>query len=207
MTDEVGWFSDHYVCALLPDTTVRGAKSFSDGICEMAPRKGPRPVAVIYGYPGNWVQASLETPAVTTSNLPDTDRFRDQDDDGNDDAGSPGGGRLNGNSISVGNGNGHSVSAARTLDQGMTRADLLPAFTQGMVAASDESGMPAGSISDLLVHPMPLWKRGLDIVARLDDADHPLAGHGDLRHRHQTAPAPAPSSSSRSEPASAESRS
>lgn len=55
LTDEVGWFNDEHLCALLPDTSAIGAQIFADSVCEHVSRKGTRPVAVIYSYPHDWV--------------------------------------------------------------------------------------------------------------------------------------------------------
>src|SRR3954469_2771209 len=35
LTDEVGWFGDEHLCALLPDTSSVGAKIFADSVCEL----------------------------------------------------------------------------------------------------------------------------------------------------------------------------
>ena len=40
LTDEVGWFSDHYICALLPDTAVDGAQIFMSSVCGLVSQQG-----------------------------------------------------------------------------------------------------------------------------------------------------------------------
>lgn len=168
MTDEVGWFSAHYLCALLPDTSARGAQAFSDGVCEMAAQKGSRPATVVYSYPGNWSTDAAE-PVAASAGLGRRDRFSDEDDDDNDPGSRPNGnGRVDGN----GNGSGHSggngqATAARTRGEGVTREDLLPVFAQGLVAELADGSAPTESIVDLLVHPLPAWKRALDILGAL----------------------------------------
>ncbi len=161
MTDEVGWFSAHYLCALLPDTTARGARAFSDGVSAIASQKGAKPPTVIYSYPGNW---SLDEPITSDAGLGRRERF---DDDDNDPGSRPGGGngRIDGKGHS--GGNGHATAAARTQDQGMTRGDLLPIFEQGIESELGSNGTPAESIVNLLVHPLPAWKRALDVLGAL----------------------------------------
>ncbi len=51
LTDEVGWFDDLNLCALLTDTPAGGARVFADGVCEEIARKAPPPRYVIYTYP------------------------------------------------------------------------------------------------------------------------------------------------------------
>ncbi len=53
-TDEVGWFGDRHVCVVLPDTPLAGAWVFADSVCDLAAKRIPRPVAIVYSYPGNW---------------------------------------------------------------------------------------------------------------------------------------------------------
>ncbi|MDB5294137.1 MAG: Undecaprenyl-phosphate galactosephosphotransferase [Phycisphaerales bacterium] len=51
LTDEVGWFDDNHLCAVLPDTSADGAQVFADAVCDQVARKGPRPIAVVYAFP------------------------------------------------------------------------------------------------------------------------------------------------------------
>src|SRR5579862_8000742 len=57
MTDEVGWFSDRYLCVLLPDTPPVGARAFAEGVCDLIAGRAPRPLAIVYSYPEHWVAA------------------------------------------------------------------------------------------------------------------------------------------------------
>src|SRR5688500_18117722 len=56
--DEIGWFNDHYVCALLPETSAAGARVFARHVCDLAvrhsPHDAPRPAATVYSYPSGW---------------------------------------------------------------------------------------------------------------------------------------------------------
>ena len=55
LTDEVGWFNEDHLCALLPDTSSEGARIFADSVCAQIARKGPRPLSSLYSYPFNWI--------------------------------------------------------------------------------------------------------------------------------------------------------
>src|SRR5436190_20655157 len=54
LTDEVGWFGEEHLCAMLPDTSAAGAQYFADSVCELVAHKGPRPIAVVYSFPFDW---------------------------------------------------------------------------------------------------------------------------------------------------------
>ena len=51
LTDEVGWFSEGYLCAVLTGTPEHGARIFAEGVIEAVSQHAPRPVAVVYTYP------------------------------------------------------------------------------------------------------------------------------------------------------------
>jgi lipopolysaccharide/colanic/teichoic acid biosynthesis glycosyltransferase len=80
LTDEVGWFDDAHLCAVLPDTCARGAQIFADAVCDLLARKGPRPIAVVYSFPHDWFRHA-------------SDDGDDTDDDGDNDGGPTRGGR------------------------------------------------------------------------------------------------------------------
>jgi lipopolysaccharide/colanic/teichoic acid biosynthesis glycosyltransferase len=185
LTDEVGWFSDHYICGLLPDTSAQGAQIFMNSICDLVERKAARPLAVVYSYPGNLLSAGDAAFNSSAANSR-PDRF----DDNNDSSGG-GGGRLHvggrdrvtagapirrnvaatlraAESAAVHSGlnridnNGHVASSAAVGE--LKRSDLMPALSRGLSSEHDAAGLPAETIHDFLVHPMPAWKRFLDVV-------------------------------------------
>ena len=122
----------------------------------------------MYSYPGN---------LVTTSDLEATERSRNDrfNDDDRNQQGGGGNGRLH---LSGGRINGASRlsnSALRAAEAELarltcrqlpwlTRSDLMPALKEGISSELNAAGMPARSIHDFLVHPMPAWKRILDIL-------------------------------------------
>ena len=167
LTDEVGWFSDHYICALLPDTAVQGAQIFMNSVCDLVERKGTRPLAVVYSYPGNLLTSEdVQFSASST-------RSRFDDDDHNH---SSGGGRLH---VSVSErlhgSSRHAGTIFRTVADpansgavsvaDLKRVDLMPSLARGLAIEQHVAdGLPADSIHEFLVHPMPTWKRVFDLV-------------------------------------------
>jgi lipopolysaccharide/colanic/teichoic acid biosynthesis glycosyltransferase len=55
LTDDVGWFDERHLCAVLPDTPATGARVFAARACDEIARRQERPVSVVYGYPGTFV--------------------------------------------------------------------------------------------------------------------------------------------------------
>src|SRR3954467_7245728 len=53
-TDDIGWFDDQHIAALLPDTSAAGAWRFADQVCMMLSRRAPRPLCSVYSYPTKW---------------------------------------------------------------------------------------------------------------------------------------------------------
>jgi len=169
-TDEVGWFGDRHVCVVLPETPLAGAWVFADSVCDLAAKRIPRPVAIVYSYPGNWfapgthAAAPSDKPNAVTSN-----RFTDR---------RPLGGR-----IGAFQGPGGNVDGGVTFDPANREAsgdpsigletagsdtaiaeDLRPYFVTGVKAGLARQDMPAGSVETLLARPMPMWKRAIDIA-------------------------------------------
>ncbi len=171
LTDEVGWFSNHYICGLLPDTSVQGAQIFMNSVCDLVERKGTRPLAVVYSYPGNLLTAE-DSAFSATANHSRVDRFDD-----NDHHTGGGNGRLHVGHDRV-NGTSHRAGAVfRTVGDGgaatsiaiadLKRSDLMPALARGLADEHASEGLPAESIHEFLVHPMPKWKRVLDLACGL----------------------------------------
>jgi lipopolysaccharide/colanic/teichoic acid biosynthesis glycosyltransferase len=141
MTDEIGWYDDQHLAALLPDTTSRGARSFANGVRELIEGRMDRPRALIYTYPNNWVMS--------------------EDDDQQTN------GRKQRMADLVGagakaNGNGH---------RKIRRHDLVPAFEEGFESELNEApvtvGLEAAPLDVLLVRPLPMWKRAIDFMGAL----------------------------------------
>jgi lipopolysaccharide/colanic/teichoic acid biosynthesis glycosyltransferase len=138
MTDEIGWYDDQHLAALLPDTCSRGARSFANNVRELVEGRVERPRALIYTYPSNWVMS---------------------DDD------HPKNGRKE---------KSPDLIAARAKGQSsrqIRRDDLVPAFQEGFATELREEpvavGLEAAPIDDLLIRPLPLWKRAIDVAGAM----------------------------------------
>lgn len=123
-TDDVGWYDDSHLGAILPDTNAVGAWRFAEQICSMASRKLPRPLCTVYTYPTKWfVEDHDVTTPVSRDELLD-----------------------------------HSRPAVR---------NLIPYFLDGVASGLDAPPNAVHRLEMLLVRPLPLWKRSLDIMGAL----------------------------------------
>ena len=125
LTDEVGWFNEEHLCGILPDTSAQGAQIFADAVCELVARKGPRPLAVVYSYPFDWI-----------------DHDNDDDNDGPTDPNNGSGGRSTesrGGRHARASGALHSAPRADHPGLGdLLKAELMPP------PSGDRRGGPAG---------------------------------------------------------------
>jgi lipopolysaccharide/colanic/teichoic acid biosynthesis glycosyltransferase len=60
-TDDVGWYDDRHLAALLPDTEPAGAWRFAEQVCTLVSAKAPRPLCSVYSYPTLWFKGD-QTP-------------------------------------------------------------------------------------------------------------------------------------------------
>ncbi len=148
LTDEVGWFDDQFLCAILPDTLASGAWHFAEDVCAIIAERGPRPIYTVYNYPNNWFNA-------------------DKDGQNRNDPPPPSNSNRRSNELRSGD-----------ATPGQRRAevnDLMPPFLSGVDRefnseldgdVDGEIDRPIGqpeAISQLIVRPMPIWKRALDL--------------------------------------------
>src|SRR5690554_6691822 len=123
-TDEVGWFDDQFLCAVLPDTMASGAWHFAEDVCAIISERAPRPIYAVYSYPSKWFNGDRND----GGNAPDTPRRRASDRRG----------EVN---------------------------ELIPHFLNGVDGElKQERQVTPQPLEQLLVHPMPWWKRTLDII-------------------------------------------
>jgi lipopolysaccharide/colanic/teichoic acid biosynthesis glycosyltransferase len=191
-TDDVGWFDERHLCAVLPDTPAGGARIFATRTCDEIARKQPRPTSVVYGYPGSFP-------------FHDDDNGDDHDRDGGGGGGNGRGlghvidwrgaaagphvtvnsngnghGRHNGHARA--SGTGHSIvdtgGALAVVDdpaeapQGLAvaeREELVGYFLDGVSSVAKQpktsaSNVPDVALEDSFVEPMPVWKRVFDLV-------------------------------------------
>jgi lipopolysaccharide/colanic/teichoic acid biosynthesis glycosyltransferase len=176
LTDEVGWFSEGYLCAMLTGTPENGARIFAEGVIENVSRHAPRPVAVVYSYPS----ANVSLPGTRA----DAKSPRDNGDSRGDDQGP--GKRVNGHSNGFKHLNGEGafnnaahdadtdadsddiqVAAKTTQKSSIEPRDLLNFVQSGFDSAVEHPGLSAASVEELLAAPLPYWKRLIDIAGAL----------------------------------------
>ena len=54
LPDEIGWFNDRDIAAVLPATTAAGAWVVADEVCASFPTDMLPPLCTVYGYPSDW---------------------------------------------------------------------------------------------------------------------------------------------------------
>ena len=191
-TDEVGWFGEHFIAALLPDTSAAGAKAFADGIAHRLAHRVPRPLTLIFTYPKAWMAGplpagrfselnsaeSLDVTAVLQavnlglnrhSNgrlladggrlIPEAPALPHAPTNGKTNGHSNGHRNGNGHAPANGNGNGHSNGAALARITETRPEAGIPTST-----LKEQPGLSLEALDDLLIMPMPRWKRLCDII-------------------------------------------
>jgi hypothetical protein len=59
-TDDVGWFDEETVCAILPGTTADGAGRFADNVLASMRESALTPQVILYSYPSAWFVEGVE---------------------------------------------------------------------------------------------------------------------------------------------------
>jgi len=134
LTDEVGWFDEGRVCAILPDTSNVGAWCFARGVCQSSESYGVRPACMVFTYPSTWA--------------------------GDDDK-SGGAPRRRGAEAAAAPGN---TQAPPGLSLTHQRDMLMPFVAAGMREELDADAGRAAALEPMLVRPLPWWKRLTDIL-------------------------------------------
>ncbi len=148
-TDDVGWYDENHLGVILPDTNATGAWRFADQICAMASRKLPRPLCSVYTYPTKWFVDNGDV----TSPI-GRDELKESNGNGNGN----GNGHSNGNGNGNGSGNGHSTGGRYGV------RNLIPYFLDGVQSGLETPPNAVHRLEMLLVRPLPLWKRTLDVL-------------------------------------------
>jgi lipopolysaccharide/colanic/teichoic acid biosynthesis glycosyltransferase len=171
LTDEVGWFSEGYLCAMLTGTPENGARIFAEGVIEAVSRHAPRPIAVVYSYPSANVSLPGRSVASEDTDSAASDLNRPANGHRQSDGRQSTFKNLNGDH-STGDLNSHADSedfdaaapqkAARQV--AIDPRDLLNFVKSGFNSADEQPGLPAGSVGELLAAPLPWWKRWIDIA-------------------------------------------
>jgi lipopolysaccharide/colanic/teichoic acid biosynthesis glycosyltransferase len=221
VTDQVGRYSDRQLGVILPGTDVAGAQRFVEDVGRLLGRRGPRPLCMVYGYPGDgdgredWRAMGMPEVGVLTSRRWHQGREDDNRHDHFDGRGGGGGGgagwgeaRGDGRGTGHGEGNGQENgrihggpqreegTAGEANGQGhgnglhpgaqpehlatgggielaqrpagwALRPDLMPYVISGALAEREDLSLRpvvALPMETLLIRPMPLWKRVVDLV-------------------------------------------
>jgi lipopolysaccharide/colanic/teichoic acid biosynthesis glycosyltransferase len=126
-TDEIGWFDEETVCAILPDTTADGAGRFADNVVGSVRETTLKPQAIIYTYPSSWFVQGIEN-------------------------GHPG--KTLAQHV-------HRVTEGSEMGPGDLMPFVVKGVTDALAAETKESPRP---LEMLLAHPIPRWKRTMDII-------------------------------------------
>src|SRR5271170_2198069 len=59
-TDDVGWYDDQFLAALLPDTSPTGARQFAEQVLALVSGRAPKPLCKVYSYPATWFNPEEE---------------------------------------------------------------------------------------------------------------------------------------------------
>jgi lipopolysaccharide/colanic/teichoic acid biosynthesis glycosyltransferase len=151
-TDEMGWFDEKHLCAVLPDTGAAGAWRFAEDVCDLVALRSPRPIFVVYTYPTDWLDTG--TPVGPSS----TERRRDSDDNNHRGNGSGGGGASNGRQH-----NGNAMTPVINGPAATSQGHFISASSSGDLAET----MTSKPLENLLVQRMPIWKRSIDIFGAI----------------------------------------
>lgn len=153
-TDEMGWFDDKHLCAMLPDTGAAGAWRFAEDVCDLIASRAPRPIFVVYSYPTDWLDGP--GPAQRPMETDHPNRRNGDSHRGGGSGMSNGSGRGGDHGANGSNGNGGN-GHARDL-----AADLMDNVNQDL-----NGGITSKPLENLLIKKMPIWKRTIDIVGAL----------------------------------------
>jgi lipopolysaccharide/colanic/teichoic acid biosynthesis glycosyltransferase len=146
-TDEVGWYDEDTVCALLPDTDGEGADRFADNVAAVFTDATQRPQVTIYAYPGTWTGAApteLKTAAAAI-------------------VAGPAGGRRTASELMpfVSRGVTETLATRGQLGAGQV---ALASLNRPATKARHKSEPVSHPLTVLLARPMPWWKRAMDIL-------------------------------------------
>jgi lipopolysaccharide/colanic/teichoic acid biosynthesis glycosyltransferase len=180
--DELGWFDDTCIAALLPYTGGEGAGAFAESTLKIAQEELVPTVCRIYTYPSAWYfddegkngngngeRAKVATrPVVIHAHGNDNGNGNGNSHghNGNGNGHSHhanGNGNGNGNAHAKGNGNGHHHHEAPATRE-LASADLIPYVARGITDTLEAPDAGNDSVELLLVRKLPWWKRAIDIA-------------------------------------------
>lgn len=125
-TDEVGWFDEQRLCAILPDTAPAGAACVAQRFGELAGGYSMNVRCVVYTYPTHWING--------------------------------------GNGDVAGAAPGAAPASPMGRPGGWARLRWAQLFGARPARQEHSPSGPFVPLEALLVHPLPSWKRGLDMI-------------------------------------------
>ncbi len=161
-TDDVGWYDDRHLAALLPDTAPAGAWRFAEQVCTLVSAKSARPLCSVYSYPTKWFKGDENADSLTNEAQQNDSLARS----------------VNGTTHNALNSTMNGPTSSAVLDAAaigsalgtgagsrMGMENLIPYFLDGVASGLDRRPTPVVKpMESLLVRPMPMWKRALDIL-------------------------------------------
>jgi lipopolysaccharide/colanic/teichoic acid biosynthesis glycosyltransferase len=161
--DEIGWFDDTCIAALLPYTGAEGARIFCENTLKLAQDELVPAICRIYTYPNAWYFGE------------DPTAHHDNNNNGNNNNPSPSVAKLRREARDNGHAHERRMRSQRTAgresvgrDNGATEnaggTDLMPFFLQGVSDGLQPPDAGAPGVEVLLVHRLPFWKRIIDLI-------------------------------------------
>jgi lipopolysaccharide/colanic/teichoic acid biosynthesis glycosyltransferase len=135
-TDDVGWYDDRHLAALLPDTAPAGAWRFAEQVCTLVSAKAPRPLCSVYSYPTLWFKGDQTPERLVQQGQGDVFIAPDS---------------LAADSSAVG--------ARKGVE------NVIPFFLENSAGNRASDSQPlVHAVESLLLKPLPWWKRAVDIM-------------------------------------------
>jgi lipopolysaccharide/colanic/teichoic acid biosynthesis glycosyltransferase len=153
-TDEVAVVGARFVCAILPDTPLRGGRRFVDAVRASLNGQAGRTVFEVLEYPSSLEESATEGAAQRPLSLGDRARGHERslDDDGD------------GSSVGHGDDRGAVPNPTVSGSDGSETAPLLSAFVGHVARLPLSRSSPSGTLDVAFASPLPKWKRSLDVV-------------------------------------------
>ena len=154
-TDEVAVVGGRFVCAVLPDTPLGGARRFVDAVRASLNGQASRTVFEVLKYPSSPQEAAAGGAAQRPLSLGVRAEGHGRwslDDDGD------------GPSVGHGEDRGAVPNPTVSGGDGSETAPLLSAFVGHVASTPLSRSSPSGTLDVAFASPLPKWKRSLDVV-------------------------------------------
>jgi lipopolysaccharide/colanic/teichoic acid biosynthesis glycosyltransferase len=141
-TDDVGWYDDRHLAALLPDTAPTGAWRFAEQVCTLVSVKAPRPLCSVYSYPTLWFKGELTPESLIQNGQGDPFAAPEP--------------------VDTRKGLEHLIPTFLSPVSGEHLGEHLNG--ERVDDNTPQPGPVVHAVESLLLKPLPWWKRGLDIL-------------------------------------------